>query len=186
MDQSPSSLGKTSEPAMEPVPSEAANNKSEMQANAVPATEANSSEQDNPAGTSAVSSAENKDESGKVDSSEVVKVEVSKVAKVSEPSVSEPPVSEPKIAPKATKAPIVSGWVVQLGSFSVERNAKKLRDRLRKKGHASFVEEYTRNAKTSYRVRVGPELTRDLANSLKQKLKTETKIEGLVITFPGK
>ena len=83
------------------------------------------------------------------------------------------------------KQPIVSGWVVQLGSFSVEKNAIKLRDKLRKNGHASFVESYERDNKTSYRVRVGPELTRELANKLKIQLKKETKIDGLVMAFPG-
>ena len=86
----------------------------------------------------------------------------------------------------STKKPVVTGWVVQLGSFSVQKNALKLRDSLRKNGHASFVEEYSRNGKKSYRVRVGPEQTRELANELKKKLKTETKLDGFVIEFPGK
>ncbi|WP_455202448.1 SPOR domain-containing protein [Kaarinaea lacus] len=90
------------------------------------------------------------------------------------------------VAKPAVKQPIVSGWVVQLGSFSVEKNALKLRDKLRKNGHASFVEAYERNGKTSYRVRVGPELTRELAGELKIKLKKETRIDGLVMAFPGK
>lgn len=92
---------------------------------------------------------------------------------------------KPKAKPKA-KQPIVSGWVVQLGSFSVEKNALKLRDKLRKNGHASFVEAYERNGKISYRVRVGPELTRELAGELKTQLKKETKIDGLVMAFPEK
>ena len=91
----------------------------------------------------------------------------------------------PPVEAKKEK-PIVSGWVVQLGSFSVQKNALNLRDKLRKNGHASFVEEFKRNDKTSYRVRVGPELNRDLAIELKKKLKAETKIDGFVIEFPGK
>ena len=99
------------------------------------------------------------------------------------------PVEKPAAAPDATtatKKPVVSGWAVQLGSFSVQKNALKLRDSLRKKGYASFVEEYTSNGKTSYRVRVGPELTRELASELKKKLKAETKLDGFVVEFPGK
>lgn len=84
----------------------------------------------------------------------------------------------------APPKPLVSGWVVQLGSFSVEKNALKLRDRLRKKGHASFVEAYKHNGKTSYRVRVGPELSRELAEQLKNRLKEETTLSGLVMSFP--
>lgn len=89
-------------------------------------------------------------------------------------------------AEAATATPIVTGWAVQLGSFSVQKNALNLRDKLRKKGYASFVEEYKRNGKSSYRVRVGPELTRDLANELKTKLKAETRIDGFVVEFSGK
>jgi len=91
-----------------------------------------------------------------------------------------------KVEAAKPKQPIVSGWVVQLGSFSVEKNAIKLRDKLRKNGHASFVEAYERDGKTSYRVRVGPELTRELAGELKTQLKKETKINGLVMAFPSK
>ena len=97
-----------------------------------------------------------------------------------------PAAPDTQVAKIESKKPIVSGWVVQLGSFSVEKNAVKLRDQLRKKGHASFVEKYSRNGKTSYRVRVGPELTRESADKLKEKLKKETKLDGLVLAFPAK
>ncbi|WP_455221275.1 SPOR domain-containing protein [Kaarinaea lacus] len=90
-----------------------------------------------------------------------------------------------KVATASQKPPIVSGWVVQLGSFSKEKNAIRLRDSLRKNDHASFVEAYERSGKTSYRVRVGPELTRELAEELKKQLKKETKLDGLVMSFPG-
>lgn len=85
---------------------------------------------------------------------------------------------------KAAAKPVVSGWVVQLGSFSVEKNALKLRDKLRNSGHASFVEQYKHDGKTSYRVRVGPEQTRELAEQLKTRLKNETTLNGLVMSFP--
>lgn len=94
------------------------------------------------------------------------------------------PTPEEKVATAPKKPPIVSGWVVQLGSFSKEKNAIRLRDSLRKNGHASFVEAYERAGKTSYRVRVGPELTKELAEELKKQLKQETKLDGLVMAFP--
>ena len=92
---------------------------------------------------------------------------------------------EPVQTAKVQKpAPIVNGYVVQLGSFSVEKNALTLRDKLRSSGHASFVEKFTKNSKISYRVRVGPELTRELAEKLKTKLKQQTKIDGFIIKYP--
>ena len=112
-------------------------------------------------------------------------VETPATVKSPEPTPTSKPVEKPASV-EASKKPVVSGWAVQLGSFSVQKNALKLRDSLRKKGHASFVEEYARNGKTSYRVRVGPELTRELANDLKKKLKAETKIDGFVVAFPDK
>ncbi|HEY5603744.1 MAG TPA: SPOR domain-containing protein [Gammaproteobacteria bacterium] len=95
-----------------------------------------------------------------------------------------PPTAE-KVVSAASKPPIVSGWVIQLGSFSLEKNAITLQDSLRKKGHASFVEAYESGGKTNFRVRVGPELTRELAEQRKKQLKRETKLDGLVMAFPG-
>jgi len=101
-------------------------------------------------------------------------------------TVSKPP-AEPAPTPTPEKKPVVSGWVVQLGSFAVEKNALTLRDRLRKNGYASFVESYTtQQNKTIYRVRVGPELTRELADKLQVKLKVATQLTGVVMPFPAK
>ena len=100
------------------------------------------------------------------------------------PTKSDKPATTAKLETSSANKPAVSGWVVQLGSFSVEKNALKLRDQLRKNGHASFVEAYKHDGKTSYRVRVGPELTRELAEQLKIRLKKETKLSGLIISFP--
>ena len=113
---------------------------------------------------------------------------VTQSATTTQPAAKKPqptPAPEEKVATTPKKPPIVSGWVVQLGSFSMEKNAIRLRDSLRKNGHASFVEAYERAGKTSYRVRVGPELTKELAEELKKQLKQETKLDGLVMAFPG-
>lgn len=101
----------------------------------------------------------------------------------SPPAKAQAPVTT--VAAVTVKEPIVSGWVVQIGSFSVERNAVKLRDKLRKKGHASFVESFKKNNGMIFRVRVGPELTKDLAENLNKKLNQETKLKGLVMRYPN-
>jgi len=108
---------------------------------------------------------------------------MAKAAETSKASAKVP--VEPKAA--EAKKPIVSGWVVQLGSFAVQKNALKLRDKLRKNGYACFVESYhATGGKLIYRVRVGPELTRELAEKLKDKLKVATQLNGLVMSFPAK
>ena len=93
-------------------------------------------------------------------------------------------------APAAKKAPVktspnkVSGWIVQVGSFSDSKNAKALRDKLRKLGHASFVEKVKGESGMVYRVRVGPELTRKSAEKLSQRLAKEAQLTGLVQAYP--
>ncbi len=77
-----------------------------------------------------------------------------------------------------------TAWVVQLGSFSDEENAKVLNEKLRKAGYPAFVEPLKKNSGIVYRVRVGPELLRSDAQSLQQKLAKSMQIEGIVIRYP--
>ena len=75
-------------------------------------------------------------------------------------------------------------WAVQVGSFSKRSNALGLKDKLRKKKVHAFVERIMKNNKTTYRVRVGPEISREKAVALKLKLKKEFKLSGLVVKHP--
>nr|VFJ43383.1 MAG: DedD protein [Candidatus Kentron sp. DK] len=75
-------------------------------------------------------------------------------------------------------------WAVQVGSFTEERNALGLRDRLRAKGYRSFVESVEEGgAITTTRVFVGPTLRRDDALRANKKLRGELDIKGLVIRY---
>jgi DedD protein len=105
-----------------------------------------------------------------------------------------PPVA-PKPAPKpvppapvdpqpATAKSPEPAWVVQVGSFAAEASATAQRDQLRKTGFAAFVEKATVDGKTVYRVRIGPELARERAEALRERLLREQKIEGLVVSHP--
>lgn len=78
----------------------------------------------------------------------------------------------------------VTGWVVQVGSFSSKSNAEKLRNKLRKMGMASFVITGVSNNKKVYRVRVGPEIDRAEAENIQTKIKEKTKLSGLVMKYP--
>ena len=97
----------------------------------------------------------------------------------------ETPVSKP--AEPATKTPAdkgqpdLSGWVVQVGSFSRKSNALSLQDRLRKKGYAAYVEAYQAKNGTRYRVRVGPELSEEKSKASASSLKREMGIDGFVL-----
>ena len=80
----------------------------------------------------------------------------------------------------------LTGWVVQVGSFS-RGNADKLNDKLRAAGYRSYVADEAVKGKDDtllYRVRVGPEILRSEALKLKEKLKKEMKLEGIVLNYP--
>jgi len=99
------------------------------------------------------------------------------------------PISVPvaKVAPASAKLAEpgqVRGWVVQVGSFSARNNARALRDKLRKQGHASFVESVKGTSGRVYRVRVGPELSKSAADKLRQRLDKELGLKGLVQAYP--
>ncbi len=79
----------------------------------------------------------------------------------------------------------VNAWVVQLGSFSKEENALKLRDQLRTKGYTTFVESVDAQGTKAFRVRVGPELDRARAEAIREKLEKELKIRGIVGRYPS-
>ena len=78
----------------------------------------------------------------------------------------------------------VASWVVQLGSFSSEKNAHSLNDRLRAAGFASFVEPLKQGDAMAYRVRIGPELRRSDANAVRDKLKKSLDMDAIVLQYP--
>jgi len=78
----------------------------------------------------------------------------------------------------------LSVYVVQLGSFSSEKNAQELNQKLKKAGFRSFVEPLKQNNTTSYRVRVGPELKRSDAQATRDKLKNTLQLEGIIVPYP--
>lgn len=95
-----------------------------------------------------------------------------------------------KLAPaKSTQttkenAQLATSWVVQVGSFSKEKNAITLRDKIQKVGISSFISEAQSSTGRVYRVRVGPELKRSLADNLRKKIHKKFKLDGIVIRYP--
>jgi len=93
--------------------------------------------------------------------------------------------SKPKAkiaALKNSQQRTVKAWAVQLASFKTKPNALKLRDKLRVKGFASYVEKRRNSKGILYRVRVGPELKRTSAEKLKKKLAKAAKLNGFVVS----
>ncbi len=103
--------------------------------------------------------------------------------------VSPAPQSEKDVPKTAVEKPRtgnggLNAWVVQIGSFTTEANAKTLHDRARGLGFTSFVEPLQQEGAMAYRVRVGPELTRSDAVTLAAKLKDSLHVEGIVMQYP--
>ena len=80
----------------------------------------------------------------------------------------------------------LTGWVVQVGSFSRE-NADSLNGRLRAAGYPSYVVDdpvTARDGSLLYRVRIGPEVLRSEALKLKAEIKKEMDLDGFVLNYP--
>ncbi len=78
----------------------------------------------------------------------------------------------------------LSAWVVQLGSFASEENAQALNKKLREADYEAFVEPLKQETDVIYRVRVGPELKRSDAESIRDQLKKTMKLDGIVTQYP--
>ncbi len=85
-------------------------------------------------------------------------------------------------APVSTPSDPLVRWVVQVGSFSILKSAEDLVAKLRLAGLSAFSEKVTSATGTVYKVRIGPELDREKATELAQKVKAEHKLDTFVTT----
>jgi len=79
----------------------------------------------------------------------------------------------------------LSAWAVQIGSFGSKKNAFALRDKLRKKGFKAFVDTVYVKDIENFRVRVGPEIKRESAESLRKKLASIYKGRTFIVKHPS-
>ena len=77
-----------------------------------------------------------------------------------------------------------SAWVLQVGSFSSDENAKKMRDELRKLKFTTFIQTAQSDSGKAYKVRVGPEVDRKNAEKLKQSLEKDHGYKSLLLKYP--
>jgi len=119
---------------------------------------------------------------------------VAKTEQKPQPVTEKPPLikkqPEQKAAPVAQKKPQpkpqVGGlsYVIQIGSFQDKSKAYKERDRLRKsKLSAVFIERYVNKGVPSYRVRMGPFLSKKKAKVVSNKIRAKYNIKGLVMKY---
>nr|VFK02553.1 MAG: DedD protein [Candidatus Kentron sp. H]VFK02746.1 MAG: DedD protein [Candidatus Kentron sp. H]VFK06664.1 MAG: DedD protein [Candidatus Kentron sp. H] len=92
--------------------------------------------------------------------------------------------SSSKVVTSTDPKPASSAWVVQVGSFSDQKNALRMRDRLRAKGYRAFVKSVKGNlTKAVTRVFVGPTLRREDALRASKKLRGDLDIKGIVMRY---
>jgi DedD protein len=99
---------------------------------------------------------------------EPAKAEAVSAAPKAESAVTPPkPVTAPTAAPKPPPAAATGkgDWVVQIGSFGDEDNAKRQAQRVNTYGYKPEVSSVRANGRAMYRVRVGPYATRAQADA---------------------
>jgi cell division septation protein DedD len=107
-------------------------------------------------------------------------------------AVAATPSSTPKpptaaVNPDAAKPAAVTagkGYAVQVGAPANEQAAIALRDKMRAAGFNSFIQPVTTESGVRYRVRVGPENSREAAKLLLTSVKQKSGIDGIVVTHP--
>lgn len=98
-----------------------------------------------------------------------------------QPATEARPAARPETKPSRT-APAMIRWYIQLGSFSQQENAYSLRDKLRSQGFPAFIDEAVIDNAKSYRLRVGPELDKKRAETMRAKLEKQNRLNSLLVS----
>lgn len=113
--------------------------------------------------------------------------ETTSVTSVTEPVKPKP--TEPKIV-EATEShiktnPALSAWAVQVAAFGEKGKALALQEKLLASNISAFTEQSGKGGKVLYRVKVGPELKRENAEKLRDRIEKEHGLQGsFVIKHP--
>lgn len=76
------------------------------------------------------------------------------------------------------------GWILQVGTFSSDENAKRLRDRLQKDGFLVNLQNIELKGRKVVRVRVGPFRQKHVAMEARAKIEKEVGLEGVILAYP--
>lgn len=91
----------------------------------------------------------------------------------------------PRDDTEADEGDELASWAVQVGSFSRESNALGLREKLREQGFSAYVDRIERDGQGPvYRLRVGPVVEREEAETLLDELHEDADLDGLVVSHP--
>jgi DedD protein len=76
------------------------------------------------------------------------------------------------------------GWVVQVGTFTSNENAERLRQKLKKSGYLVNLEDIELKGSKAVRVRVGPFRQKHIAAEAQTRIHTETGLQGVIVAYP--
>jgi len=89
-----------------------------------------------------------------------------------------------KSDPKKPYKKAIRSFALQVGTFDSNDNALTMRNKMRKAGYSTYVQKVKSKGKTSYKVRIGPELERSVLDKMKKDLKKSRKIDGYIVNHP--
>ena len=92
--------------------------------------------------------------------------------------------SAPEKAAKVEPVADAKGFAVQIGAPASEQAAQTLRDKARAAGFTSYIQPVDTDSGRRYRVRIGPEHSREAATALLATVKQKTGIDGIVVKHP--
>ena len=84
----------------------------------------------------------------------------------------------------AAAEPVSGRWAVQVGSFSDAANADNLIEQLKSASFRAFSERSNAGGRNLIKVKVGPVLEREDAEALLSRVRAETGVEGVVVSYP--
>ncbi len=90
--------------------------------------------------------------------------------------------TEPKKSTSET-SPASEGWVVQVGTFSNNENAHRLRDKLKKHGFLVKLIDVKLKGEKAVRVRVGPYRQKRVAEKAQTQIRQKVGLEGVVLAY---
>ena len=85
---------------------------------------------------------------------------------------------------RSTDAPTAGTWMVQLGSFAEEQNARQLAERAETFGFTASVSAVTTNGRPIFRVRIGPALSREGAAAIAELLTSNGYTQPWILSEP--
>lgn len=107
-------------------------------------------------------------------------IELIPVAKaVEEPKKAQESQAEPTKVEKKPVTPAADRWAVQIATFKSKDNATRLVDKLQKANY----DAYSITTNSLYKVFVGPEFKRDTSKKIRDDIKKEFGLAGLVVKY---